>query len=1578
MVVAAPESRSRSHARSPSSPAESSLRSLLSSIEIRDGSIGGTQIHKYGGASGEQDLAGGLHPHGSLKNNSSSKAGAPQRSSRKTHAAHGDNVGGGGAHSTPTAHMNQKYTAARSAAGLAENNNRESDSVQALRNRLALGALCVFALWCVPTSAVVTALCLIILAWALGDQMHTQLGFRIPLPFVTGGTMSRSAVQRIKNEAYDDGRKAGSAEGRRAAEGDFSAALANAKEQVQREFDAAVADAAAQARAEGDAKIEELRKELESTEAARDKALEQEEVAKKHIKIYNPKRIDIRQWKREQEALEERMRELEGAAGEARAKLEDARQTERRVRSEVEREFWKNLEQAKEQVRREYEADVARAKAEVEASLSSRLASAKEDGRRQADEEFAGALEAARVEVRDEYNAALSKATESVRYEVGREMSEELSASQARIAQLHAEMAAKVLQHRAEVRREMLAKITSAVNVARGEEATRFSRQIDQLKAEHSEELTRALEAGIAKVWSLAEEEQRKALKALKEQHDSEMRRVEARYAEEIEAEAALRAAKNSPYGEDVSGGSSAVSRLKTAHAQDIVSARAESRRKVEELRDEHLAQVQRLVAEHEEEIERERSAAADARASLVTAQSNTSRSRGEISELKSRVAGLESQLSTMALEKEEMATQMKESLSKAVEDSLKDAEGREGGKKTRLESIIESVEAERSRLESELDEREAEVDRLEAELADVRAQLSAQLSSGSPGLARAGSTAVEEAGSTLAKQLSRGMSGAGDTPRLAAEKAAVEAQLAETKEKLAAAESKSSTLSDELARKAAASPSKIKRMEDMMNERLEDERTRAQTKLRAAEEKLALVEAELKDARDALKAKGEELEKLQLRVASAGAQDAATAATVSNLEERLSELTREAESARAAADRAKTLEVQLDERAKALEEREDSIAQLKSTLEQTRASLAIRDDELAEQVQERKRITEDSVTSQKELADLRMKLEREKSSESKLLDDARDKVEALEAETRQLREKAAKQSLAAPSSSYDNTKLEELIANTARLGGTRPAGEDNALEVSATLRWSERRDSEAKKRARRRWRQAWWYAMSAPGAKIAHSPPMMLRQFDVDVDIRPSQSFSNARLEEKEAEVQRITAEAARAISARDEQMAVAEREMKRATELLQSGASELEGLESSVVGRSGDYEVLASIARGDIPFGIGVEGGDAEEVDRLRVALSDEKAQRASAETSLRFARATHVRLQQLETKLSGERAARGAAEETLARAQAAGGSAAGGVVGETEILELRKQAASNEREKETYRAQVGALESELVSLRNKVETYKSAARAAAQSPSNPSVEAPAPRERGSSSFITSHFTSASKPGEPSASADSTAKEEKGKERKERKERSSHREKSRDRSHSRSRSKTPERATPVWTPVQPTPVAADTLPSSMPPSPQEESAERFRKALKKGASFIKHTQNKKPATRVLWVSDALDKICWGTNRSRSAKDVMVAQIASVETGRLDGIASKHRTGVNATDVLSLVGKEGVDDVDLQVPSAGNGLSRDDWAAAFTWLLSTVPAGTVTPPLASRVDAPSEATTSPGVSPPPNPGRRA
>ncbi len=180
------------------------------------------------------------------------------------------------------------------------------------------------------------------------------------------------------------------------------------------------------------------------------------------------------------------------------------------------------------------------------------------------------------------------------------------------------------------------------------------------------------------------------------------------------------------------------------------------------------------------------------------------------------------------------------------------------------------------------------------------------------------------------------------------------------------------------------------------------------------------------------------------------------------------------------------------------------------------------------------------------------------------------------------------------------------------------------------------------------------------------------------------------------------------------------------------------------------------------------------------------------------------------------------------------------------------------------------------------------------------------------------------------------------------------------------------------MWTPVQPTPVAADTLPSSMPPSPQEESAERFRKALKKGASFIKHTQNKKPATRVLWVSDALDKIYWGTNRSRAAKDVMVAQIASVETGRLDGIASKHRTGVNATDVLSLVGKEGVDDVDLQVPSAGNGLSRDDWAAAFTWLLSTVPAGTVTPPLASRVDAPSEATTSPGVSPPPNPGRRA
>ena len=155
---------------------------------------------------------------------------------------------------------------------------------------------------------------------------------------------------------------------------------------MQREFDAAVADAAAQARAEGDAKIEELRKELESTEAARDKALEQEEVAKKHIKIYNPKRIDIRQWKREQEALEERMRELEGTAGEARAKLEDARQTERRVRSEVEREFWKNLEQAKEQVRREYEADVARAKAEVEASLSSRLASAKEDGRRQADD----------------------------------------------------------------------------------------------------------------------------------------------------------------------------------------------------------------------------------------------------------------------------------------------------------------------------------------------------------------------------------------------------------------------------------------------------------------------------------------------------------------------------------------------------------------------------------------------------------------------------------------------------------------------------------------------------------------------------------------------------------------------------------------------------------------------------------------------------------------------------------------------------------------------------------------------------------------------------------------------------------------------------------------------------------------------------------------------------------------------------------------------------------------------------------------------------------------------------------------
>ena len=122
-------------------------------------------------------------------------------------------------------------------------------------------------------------------------------------------------------------------------------------------------------------------------------------------------------------------------------------------------------------------------------------------------------------------------------------------------------------------------------------------------------------------MWSLAEEEQQKALKALKEQHTGEMRALEARMAEENATRVA--AAGEAPAAAE----QSAVGRLKAAHAQELSSVRLEAR---QALREEHLTQVEKLVKEHESAIEKEREAAQSAKALLVSAEADGARVRRE------------------------------------------------------------------------------------------------------------------------------------------------------------------------------------------------------------------------------------------------------------------------------------------------------------------------------------------------------------------------------------------------------------------------------------------------------------------------------------------------------------------------------------------------------------------------------------------------------------------------------------------------------------------------------------------------------------------------------------------------------------------------------------------------------------------------------------------------------------------------------------------------------------------------------------------------------------------------------------
>jgi hypothetical protein len=98
------------------------------------------------------------------------------------------------------------------------------------------------------------------------------------------------------------------------------------------------------------------------------------------------------------------------------------------------------------------------------------------------------------------------------------------------------------------------------------------------------------------------------------------------------------------------------------------------------------------------------------------------------------------------------------------------------------------------------------------------------------------------------------------------------------------------------------------------------------------------------------------------------------------------------------------------------------------------------------------------------------------------------------------------------------------------------------------------------------------------------------------------------------------------------------------------------------------------------------------------------------------------------------------------------------------------------------------------------------------------------------------------------------------------------------------------------------------------------------------------------------LWLSEDLRRLYWARSRKTGSmaallgsapREMPVADVVELVLGKGTDVTAATGAAVPAESLLSLRCKQRT--IDLQVPPSGNGLTRDQWAALFSWLLHDV-----------------------------------
>lgn len=124
----------------------------------------------------------------------------------------------------------------------------------------------------------------------------------------------------------------------------------------------------------------------------------------------------------------------------------------------------------------------------------------------------------------------------------------------------------------------------------------------------------------------------------------------------------------------------------------------------------------------------------------------------------------------------------------------------------------------------------------------------------------------------------------------------------------------------------------------------------------------------------------------------------------------------------------------------------------------------------------------------------------------------------------------------------------------------------------------------------------------------------------------------------------------------------------------------------------------------------------------------------------------------------------------------------------------------------------------------------------------------------------------------------------------------------------------------------------------------------------LRRGGLFIKHNHHGRGShERYVWITEDMDTICWGTRRGGvkrgadplgsttkthpSSSTLPVSLISKVVKGKSTAVTMALGRRVETDALLSL--ESPMRTLDLQLPAKGNGLTRDQWASLFEWIIA-------------------------------------